>query len=124
MHVKLTRLGVNVPPGFTLTTKVCDLFFSDGRILCDQTQELLLGYLEKLEEITGRILGAPDGPPLLAVRAGDTISIDGYTGEVFLGGIEIIEPEYPQVISDKDPRDLERYINTYIEWKKEFSGRA
>jgi len=54
---------------------------------------------------------------------GDTISIDGYTGEVFLGAIEIIEPEYPQAVSDRAPLDLERYINTYIEWKKEFSGR-
>ena len=49
----------------------------------------------------------------------DTLSIDGYTGEVFFGAVKIIEPEYPRAISDKDPLDLERYIHTYLEWKKE-----
>jgi len=51
----------------------------------------------------------------------DTLSIDGYTGEVFFGAVKIIEPEYPRAISDKDPLDLERYMNTYLEWKKEIT---
>jgi hypothetical protein len=49
----------------------------------------------------------------------DTLSIDGYTGEVFCGTVRIIEPEYPRTVSDKDPFDLERYIETYMEWKRE-----
>ncbi len=74
---EMARLGVNVPPGFTLTSKVCNMFFSDGRVLCDKTQELLLGCLEKLEEITGRVLGSLDRPLLLAVRAGSCLSMPG-----------------------------------------------
>ena len=58
------------------------------------------------------------------LKPGDTISIDGYTGEVFLGAVEIIQPEHPKAVSDKDPLDLERYINTYTEWKKEWSERT
>ena len=74
---EMARLGVNVPPGFTFTSKVCDMFFSDGRVLCGRTQELLLGCIEKLEEITGCKLGSPDRPLLLAVRAGACVSMPG-----------------------------------------------
>ncbi|MBI5116241.1 pyruvate, phosphate dikinase [Candidatus Poribacteria bacterium] len=58
----------------------------------------------------------------LRLGPSDTISIDGYTGEVFLGAVEIVEPEYPQAVSDKDPLGLERYVNTYLEWEKEASA--
>ena len=74
---EMARLGVNVPPGFTLTSKVCNMFFSDGRVLCDKTQEALLRCLEKLEEITGCVLGSRDRPLLLAVRAGSCVSMPG-----------------------------------------------
>ena len=84
---EMARLGVNVPPGFTLTSKVCNLFFSDGRVLCDKTQELLLGCLEKLEEITGRLLGSPDRPLLLAVRAGSCFSMPGMMDTILNVGL-------------------------------------
>ena len=74
---EMARLGVNVPPGFTLTSKVCNMFFSDGRVLCDRTQEVLLRCIERLEEITGCVLGSPERPLLLAVRAGSCVSMPG-----------------------------------------------
>ena len=55
---------------------------------------------------------------------GDTLSIDGYTGDVFLGPLEIVEPERPQAASDKDPPDFDGYLNTYREWRKKPSGRT
>ena len=84
---EMAKLGVNVPPGFTLTSKVCTMFFSDGRVLCDKTQELLLGCLKTLEEITGRILGSPDKPLLLAVRAGSCFSMPGMMDTILNVGL-------------------------------------
>jgi pyruvate,orthophosphate dikinase len=55
---------------------------------------------------------------------GDTISIDGCTGEVFLGAVEIIEPGHPQAGSDKESLDFKQYFNTYALWKREFPERA
>ena len=81
---EMARLGVNVPPGFTLTSKLSTMFFSDGRVLCDRTQDVLLRCLEKLEQITGCGLGSPDRPLLLAVRAGSCVvdaGNDGYHPE-------------------------------------------
>ncbi len=85
---EMARLGVNVPPGFTLTSKVCTMFFSDGRVLCDRTQEALLRCLERLEEITGCGLGSPDRPLLLAVRAGSCVSMPGMMDTILNVGLQ------------------------------------
>lgn len=84
---EMARLGVNVPPGFTLTSKVCNMFFSDGRVLCDRTQRLLLDCLEKVEEVTGCILGSSDRPLLLAVRAGSCVSMPGMMDTILNVGL-------------------------------------
>ena len=84
---EMARLGINIPPGFTLTSKVCNLFFSDGRVLCDKTQVLLLDSLEKLEEVTGRFLGSPDRPLLLAVRSGSCFSMPGMMDTILNVGL-------------------------------------
>jgi pyruvate,orthophosphate dikinase len=74
---EMARLGVNVPPGFILTSRACNMFFSDGRALCDRTQEVLWRSIERLEEISGCVLGSSDRPLLLAVRAGSCVSMPG-----------------------------------------------
>ncbi|UCD58213.1 MAG: hypothetical protein JSV16_03620, partial [Candidatus Hydrogenedentota bacterium] len=74
---EMARLGASVPPGFTLTTRVCNGFFSDGHAFCDKARELIFSCLEDLEEITGCMLGSPEKPLLLAVRAGSCVSMPG-----------------------------------------------
>jgi pyruvate,orthophosphate dikinase len=66
-----------VPPGFVLTSRLCNTFFYDGRVLREGTQELLFRCLSELEEITGCIFGASERPLLLAVRAGSCVSMPG-----------------------------------------------
>jgi len=52
----------------------------------------------------------------LQLGTDDVISIDGHTGEVFLGAVEIV--------SGRDSPDFEQYINTYLKWKKEVKGQG
>ncbi len=84
---EMARLGLNVPPGFTLTSKVCNMFFSDGHVLCNRTQKLLSESIEELEEITGCRLGSPEKPLLLAVRAGACVSMPGMLDTVLNIGL-------------------------------------
>lgn len=84
---EMASLGLNVPPGFTLTSRVCNMFFSDGQVLSHKTQELLLGCLEKLEKITGCKLGSADRPLLLAVRAGSCVSMPGMMDTILNVGL-------------------------------------
>ncbi len=48
----------------------------------------------------------------------DAISIDGYSGEVFLGAVDIINPGLSESSSDPRHADFEKYVNTYLNWQK------
>ncbi|MGW3652891.1 pyruvate, phosphate dikinase [Streptomyces sp. NPDC000878] len=73
---EMTRLGLPVPPGFTVTTEACRAFFTDGT-----EPETLAGeisaHLAALEQTAGRLLGQPDDPLLLSVRSGARFSMPG-----------------------------------------------
>ncbi len=73
----MARLGIPVPPGFTITTEGCNAFIdSDGQLpegLWDQT----LAALTSLEEVTGKKFGDPSRPMLVACRSGAKFSMPG-----------------------------------------------
>ncbi len=74
---EMTRLGLNVPPGFTITTEACRTYLSAG-VPPPGLWEELDEALARLEETTGRRLGATKSEPLLvSVRSGAAISMPG-----------------------------------------------
>jgi pyruvate,orthophosphate dikinase len=77
----------------------------------------ITGCQELVIDKRAKILGADS----LELGPTDSISIDGYTGEVFLGALKIVEPEYLQEDSGKRVSELEQYINTYVAWEEEYS---
>ncbi|WP_340384415.1 pyruvate, phosphate dikinase [Streptomyces sp. SS7] len=73
---EMTRLGLPVPPGFTVTTEACRAFLATGAepdTLAGEISE----HLVALEEAAGRRLGQPDDPLLLSVRSGARFSMPG-----------------------------------------------
>ncbi len=67
---EMSRLGIPVPPGFTITTDVCNSYFANGRTFPSElSTEVSLG-LARIEEISGAIFGDPGNPLLLSVRSG------------------------------------------------------
>ncbi|MFV0252824.1 MAG: pyruvate, phosphate dikinase [Beutenbergiaceae bacterium] len=84
---EMTRLGVPVPDGFTVTTTACVDAMTNGgawpQTLWDQT----LAALERLEQRTGRGLGDPQRPLLVAVRSGAVVSMPGMMDTVLNLGI-------------------------------------
>ncbi|KOG54747.1 pyruvate phosphate dikinase [Streptomyces griseoflavus] len=73
---EMTRLGLPVPPGFTITTEACRAFLTTGEL----PQELgrqVVAHLRRLEERAGRRLGQADDPLLLSVRSGARFSMPG-----------------------------------------------
>ncbi|MGI5255952.1 pyruvate, phosphate dikinase [Streptomyces angustmyceticus] len=73
---EMTRLGLPVPPGFTITTRACRSFLASGSEP-DQLATELAEHLGALEESVGRRLGDPDDPLLLSVRSGARHSMPG-----------------------------------------------
>ncbi|MCF3132359.1 pyruvate, phosphate dikinase [Streptomyces olivochromogenes] len=73
---EMTRLGLPVPPGFTVTTEACRAFLATGAEPEGMAQEVAR-HLSALEDSAGRPLGAPDDPLLLSVRSGARFSMPG-----------------------------------------------
>jgi pyruvate, orthophosphate dikinase len=74
---EMTRVGLPVPPGFTITTEACRRFFNEGERLPEQVARELREALDALQEQTGKGLGNPDAPLLLSVRSGAVHSMPG-----------------------------------------------
>ncbi|MFD1422939.1 pyruvate, phosphate dikinase [Laceyella tengchongensis] len=74
---EMTRVGLPVPPGFTITTEACRRFFAEGERLPEQVARELREALDALQEQTGKGLGNPDAPLLLSVRSGAVHSMPG-----------------------------------------------
>ncbi|MGV9896263.1 pyruvate, phosphate dikinase [Streptomyces tendae] len=73
---EMTRLGLPVPPGFTLTTEACRAFLETGSEPAGLWEEVS-AHLSMLEASAGRSLGQPDDPLLLSVRSGAKFSMPG-----------------------------------------------
>jgi pyruvate, orthophosphate dikinase len=74
---EMTRVGLPVPPGFTITTEACRRFFAEGERLPEQVARELREALDALQGQTGKVLGNPDAPLLLSVRSGAVHSMPG-----------------------------------------------
>ena len=90
---EMTKLGLRVPPGFTITTQTCIEFFKAGGRFPDGLWEEVLEHLKRLEEKTGKRFGDPENPLLVSVRSGAPISMPGMMDTVLNLGMndEVVE---------------------------------
>ncbi|MFD7708348.1 pyruvate, phosphate dikinase [Streptomyces sp. NPDC059786] len=73
---EMTRLGLPVPPGFTITTEACRAFLDTGGEPAGMAREVS-AHLADVESAAGRRLGQPGDPLLLSVRSGARFSMPG-----------------------------------------------
>ena len=74
---EMTNLGIPVPPGFTISTEVCDLYYKNNNNYPEGLEKQVAENLEKLEKLLGKKLGDPKNPLLVSVRSGAAISMPG-----------------------------------------------
>lgn len=74
---EMTNLGVNVPPGFTITTTVCNLFYENNGKVPDSLLQEQKHYLERVEKTLSKKFGDPSNPLLVSVRSGAKFSMPG-----------------------------------------------
>ncbi|GAX83942.1 hypothetical protein CEUSTIGMA_g11366.t1 [Chlamydomonas eustigma] len=85
---EMARCGLNVPPGFTITTEVCQYFYRNGQKLPDAVLAGIRASVGLLEESTGqRFGGSPDNVLLLSVRSGAAVSMPGMMDTVLNLGL-------------------------------------
>jgi pyruvate,orthophosphate dikinase len=84
---EMTSLGINVPPGFTITTEVCDVFYKNNRKYPKEVNEQVDEHLKKLEEQMNAKFGDKENPLLLSVRSGAAVSMPGMMDTVLNLGL-------------------------------------
>jgi len=74
---EMCKAGVPCPPGFTISTEVCNIYFENKKTVPAAIEEECEAALQKLEKQMGQQLGAGDDPLLLSVRSGAKFSMPG-----------------------------------------------
>jgi pyruvate, orthophosphate dikinase len=74
---EMTKIGLPVPAGFTISTEACDYFYKNGRKYPAELKKEVAAHVARLEKVTGKKLGDPKNPLLVSVRSGSARSMPG-----------------------------------------------
>ncbi|MBR0319957.1 MAG: pyruvate, phosphate dikinase, partial [Clostridia bacterium] len=95
---EMTKIGLPVPQGFTITTEACTQYYEDGRKINDEIQAEIMENIKKMEEITGKKFGDLENPLLVSVRSGARASMPGMMDTILNLGLN---EEVVEVMSEK-----------------------
>ncbi|TDL76664.1 pyruvate, phosphate dikinase [Rhodococcus qingshengii] len=74
---EMTRIGLPVPYGFTISTQACNAYYDAGKMIPSLVESQVLGALNTLEDKMGKKLGDAQNPLLVSVRSGSVFSMPG-----------------------------------------------
>jgi pyruvate,orthophosphate dikinase len=74
---EMTNAGLPVPPGFTISTAACNLYYEKGGKLTPDIERQIIDHVKKLEKAAGAALGSSSNPLLVSVRSGAKFSMPG-----------------------------------------------
>ncbi|MBU4206243.1 MAG: pyruvate, phosphate dikinase [Propionicimonas sp.] len=119
---EMTGLGMPVPQGFTITTEACTQYYVDGEAINDSIKAEILGYVAKLEALTGKKFGDLDNPLLVSVRSGARASMPGMMDTILNLGMndEVAErfaekTNNPRFAYDSYRRFIQMYSDVVME---------
>ncbi|MCX8023802.1 MAG: pyruvate, phosphate dikinase [Thermanaerothrix sp.] len=84
---EMTRLGVPVPPGFTVTTEACNAYLKAGGKFPEGLWEQMMAALAEVEKLTGKKFGSAENPLLVSCRSGAKFSMPGMMDTVLNIGL-------------------------------------
>lgn len=122
---EMSRSGVPVPPGFTITTDVCRYYYDHGRRVPPELQGQIKTAMDKLEKVSGKKFGDPQNPLLVSVRSGAKFSMPGMmdtilnlgTNDVVVEGMVQLTGN-PRFVWDSYRRFIQMFGNVVMEIEK------
>ncbi|GAI10334.1 unnamed protein product, partial [marine sediment metagenome] len=84
---EMSRMGIPVPPGFTITSEVCNIYFQNKKSHLKELEHQVDENLAKIEKIIGAKFGDEGNPLLLSVRSGARISMPGMMDTILNVGL-------------------------------------
>jgi pyruvate,orthophosphate dikinase len=113
---EMGRLSMPVPPGFTISTKVCDLFYKNKKKLPKQVLKSVQKELAGIERITGKKFGDLKNPLLVSVRSGARISMPGMMDTILNLGLndQTVKALAIKTLNERFAKDsYRRFIQMY-----------
>ena len=99
---EMTKIGLPVPKGFTVTTEACNKYYDDGKKISSDVEKQIFEQLCVLEEATGKKMGDFENPLLVSVRSGARASMPGMMDTVLnLGMNDEVAKHLSEVSSNK-----------------------
>ena len=122
---EMTRAGLPVPQGFTVSTEACTQYYNDGRQINDDIQAQIYEGLAKMEEVCGKKFADPENPLLVSVRSGARASMPGMMDTILNLGLndEVVEglakfTNNPRFAYDSYRRFIQMFSDVVMELSK------
>ncbi|MGM9848139.1 MAG: pyruvate, phosphate dikinase [Bacilli bacterium] len=99
---EMTKVGLPVPKGFTVTTEACNKYYEDKEQISKEVKDQIFEKLEELEKTTGKKMGDLKNPLLVSVRSGARASMPGMMDTVLnLGLNDVVAENFAKVTNNK-----------------------
>ena len=115
---EMTKLGLPVPQGFTITTEACTRYYDDDRQINADIQAQIDAAVLEMEKITGKKFGDKQNPLLVSVRSGARASMPGMMDTILNLGLneEVVEIIAAKTGNERWARDCyRRFIQMYAD---------
>ncbi len=128
---EMTKIGLPVPQGFTISTEACTQYYEDGRKINDDIMAEIMANVKKMEEINGKKFGDLKNPLLVSVRSGARASMPGMMDTILNLGLndDVVaamiagnpDPKFARFVYDSYRRFIQMFSDVVMEVsKKEF----
>ena len=127
---EMTKIGLPVPQGFTVTTEACTQYYEDGRQINDEIMAQIMDGVKKMEEINGKKFGDSKNPLLVSVRSGARASMPGMMDTILNLGLndDVVatmikgnpDPKFERFVYDSYRRFIQMFSDVVMEVGKKY----
>ena len=127
---EMTKIGLPVPQGFTISTEACTKYYEDGRTINDEIMAEIWKNVAKMEEINGKKFGDLEHPLLVSVRSGARASMPGMMDTILNLGLndEVVaamikgnpDPKFERFVYDSYRRFIQMFSDVVMEVGKKY----
>ncbi|MCR4779961.1 MAG: pyruvate, phosphate dikinase [Ruminiclostridium sp.] len=127
---EMTKIGLPVPQGFTITTEACTQYYEDGRKINDEIMAQAMKGVEEMEKINGKKFGDKQNPLLVSVRSGARASMPGMMDTILNLGLndEVVaamiagnpDPTFERFVYDSYRRFIQMFSDVVMEVGKKY----
>ena len=127
---EMTKIGLPVPQGFTISTEACTQYYEDGKSINPEIMSEINDYIRKMEDVNGKKFGDKKNPLLVSVRSGARASMPGMMDPILNLGLndDVVaamiagnpDPKFERFVYDSYRRFIQMFSDVVMEVGKKY----